>query len=33
VIHTTDSKPLHFEAMCYRGDAFRYRLSIDRGNS
>ena len=31
VIHTASRQPLHFEVMCYRGDAFHYRLSIDRG--
>jgi len=31
VIFTTGGEPLHFEAMCYRGDSFRYRLSIERG--
>ncbi|MEP6701494.1 MAG: GntR family transcriptional regulator [Betaproteobacteria bacterium] len=31
VIYTTSGQALHFEAMCYRGDAFRYRLRIDRG--
>lgn len=28
---TTDNKPLDFEYLYYRGDAFQYRLSVERG--
>lgn len=31
VIFTRDGEALHFESIRYRGDAFRYRLRIERG--
>lgn len=31
--HTSDGKPIDFEYLYYRGDAFQYRLRIDRARS
>jgi GntR family transcriptional regulator len=31
VIYTSDDRPLHFDSVSYRGDAFRYRLRTERG--
>lgn len=30
VIYTSDDRPLHFDSVSYRGDAFRYRLRTER---
>lgn len=30
VIYTPDHRPIHFDSVSYRGDAFRYRLRIER---
>ncbi len=33
VIHLADGQPMHLDFISYRGDAFRYRLSAERGGS
>lgn len=33
VIHLADGQPVHLDCIRYRGDAFRYRLSAERGAS
>lgn len=30
VIYAADGRPLHYDSVSYRGDAFRYRLRIER---
>lgn len=30
VIYTSEDRPLHFDSVSYRGDAFQYRLRIER---